>query len=58
VPGCNHSEHDGTVFFHQKCHPGGKVEVSYTQGGGQLKITCTRCGRRIALVSVARKEAP
>lgn len=51
VPGCDHDH--ATLFLHGKCHVGGKVEVSYRNGSGLLRIGCRECGMLIAMVKVA-----
>lgn len=43
---------DGTMFFHGRCHVGGKLEISYTHGSGVLKIGCVECSATIADIKV------
>ncbi len=50
-PECDHTSHDQTMFFHSVCHPDDPLWVSYEDGC--LDITCSVCGKRIALVAVA-----
>ena len=52
--GCDHSAHDGGLYFHGRCHPGAGNNVQYK--GGLLDITCKQCKKRVALIAVA--EAP
>lgn len=63
VPGCNHADHDGTIFLHGRCHIKGRLEVSYTIRSGVLKVACRECGWVVANVAVqgavgAMGEAP
>lgn len=50
-PGCTSDGH-GTLFMHTKCHPRGRLEVSYDMASGVLRIGCHWCGKTIAEVSV------
>ena len=54
MPGCDHQHHDGTVYFHGKCHPQARVDCKYQFGTGQLVVTCAVCQREIARVLVAQ----
>lgn len=53
VPGCDHTDHDGTLFFRGRCHPTGKIDVSYTYGTGKVKVACRECGQNIGIIEVA-----
>ncbi len=52
--GCGH-DHDGTLYLHGRCHLGGRIEVSYTHGTGELRIGCRECGKTIAMVKVSEE---
>ena len=52
TPGCKHEDH-GTLFLHQRCHPGAKIEVSYTIRTGVIRVACVACQRSIAEIKVA-----
>lgn len=53
--GCDHADH-GVVYLHGRCHPGGRIEVSYRAGSGVLRIGCLECGGLIAFIRVGDKE--
>ncbi len=52
VPGCAHKDHD-QMFIVQRCHPGAKRDVIYTQGSGVLVVACQQCGSDIVRIKVA-----
>lgn len=52
-PGCKH-EHDDVLMLNAKCHPGGRIEVSYNKGTGNLKVACAACKKTVAYIAVAR----
>ena len=51
---CQHDDH-GILYLYGACHLGGKIEVSYRNGSGVLRIGCRECGKVIALITVAEK---
>lgn len=53
VEGCDHRDHDQTLFFHGKCHPQAPVAASYSKTTGTITIRCHRCTAFIAEVRVA-----
>lgn len=55
VDGCECGKH-GVLFLNAKCHPGGRVEVSYRNGSSVLRVGCKECGRLVASVSVAKEK--
>lgn len=44
---------DRTLLLRGRCHPKARVHVSYTEGSGQLVITCAVCGGLICEVEVS-----
>lgn len=57
IPGCKH-DHDGTIFLHGRCHPGGRLEVKYVKNSGVLTVNCLECGKRVASIAVAKEDKP
>ena len=53
VPECRHENHDGTIFFHGRCHLSAPVEVSYAKSTGTIRLACGQCHRLMAEISVA-----
>lgn len=51
IPGCN-EVHD-EIFIMQRCHPRTGLDVSYTKGSGEIKITCRTCGAPVSRIGVA-----
>lgn len=53
MPGCDHENHEQTLFLHGRCHPKARVDCSYTRGTGALRVECSECHQLIVLVAVA-----
>ncbi len=53
TPGCDHTGHDCTMFFHGRCHPHAATWSSYDASSGWLLVVCAECGANIACVAVA-----
>lgn len=51
VPGCDCGR-KGELYLHQKCCPGGGLEVSYQHGSGELIVSCMKCRSRVAAIMV------
>lgn len=56
LPDCRHDDH-GVLFLHGRCHMQGRIEVSYRNGSGVLRVGCKECGKLIANIRVADAEA-
>lgn len=40
------------LYLHGACHITGRIEVSYRNGSGVLRVGCMECGKAIAQVEV------
>lgn len=53
---CNHDHGmDKTLFIHSRCHMGGRIEVSYVNQSGVLRVGCKECGELIVNIKVAEE---
>lgn len=52
TPGCDHTAHDGGLFFHGACHPSAALNAHYQDG--VVAMTCAVCKLPVADVRVAR----
>jgi len=50
VPGCDHTDHDGGMVMHPRCHVGTPTWCSY--GNGVLTISCAECDQVVARIAV------
>lgn len=50
-PECEHGGDCKVLFLHQRCCPGKKLEVSYRNESGVLRIGCV-CGKVVAQIQV------
>jgi len=48
--GCDHTNHDGGMFFHPRCHVGSPTWCVYIDG--ELRVSCSECGQLVARIAV------
>ena len=53
MPDCDHKHHDGTIWFHARCHPRADVGVYYEFGTGTMHVVCGQCRRPVVDIAVA-----
>lgn len=57
APGCSHERRPGeAVIFLARCHPRGRIGVSYALGSGMIRLGCMECQKLICEIAVGSKE--